>query len=359
MRAANVISIGDRLVGEGIPALIIAELSANHGQRLQTALEMVDVFADSGADAIKLQTYTPNTLTIDSDLEWFKIRGGLWDGKTLYDLYGEAYTPWEWHAAIMEKAKSRGLLCFSTPFDQTALTFLESLDVPAHKVASFENTDHPLLRRIAACGKPVVMSTGMASLDELTESVQVLRSAGCSQLVLLKCTSAYPATLDEANLATIPDLAERFGVVVGLSDHTMGHLAPVVAVALGAKVIEKHVILDRSMGGPDSSFSMEPSEFADMVRAVRDAERSLGTACYDRTSGEKQNVVFRRSVFVVSDMVKGEAFTPENLRVIRPGYGLPPKEYENLIGSNAACDIPAGTPMNWDLVSGNTSGDEQ
>lgn len=326
--------------------LIIAELSANHNGRLERAKETIRAAADAGADAIKLQTYTADTLTIDCDNEYFRIGGGtLWDGRTLYDLYKEAYTPWEWHSELQQEAFAYGLEFFSTPFDASAVDFLEELDVPLYKVASFELVDIPLLKKIGSTKKPVIMSTGMASEDEIHEALDALRLSGCPEVVLLKCTSAYPANPEDANLVTIPDMVEKFGCKVGLSDHTMGIVVPVAAVALGATVVEKHFTLNRADGGADSGFSLEPDEFKAMAEAIRITESALGSISYGGTEGEQKGKSFRRSLFVVKDMKSGEIFSEDNVRSIRPGYGLPPKYIDEVCGKVAACDILRGTPL--------------
>lgn len=331
---------------------IIAELSANHNGSLVRAKESIRAAADCGADAIKIQTYTADTLTIDCDNEYFRIGGGtLWDGRTLYDLYKEACTPWEWHAELQQVAHECGLDFFSTPFDDTAVDFLEKLGVPTHKVASFELVDIPLLKKIGTTGKPVIMSTGMASREEIDEALDALRSSGCSDVTLLKCTSAYPALPEDANLQTIPAMAAEFGCPVGLSDHTLGIAVPAVAVALGATVIEKHFTPSRADGGADSGFSLEPAEFKAMVDAVRTAEKALGTVRYGGSPGDEKSKVFRRSLFAVKDIKAGEEFTPENVRSIRPGHGLAPKHYEAILGKTAACDIPFGTPLSWEMIA--------
>ncbi len=343
--------IDGRLIGPGQPTYIIAELSANHHQDIEEAIKLIRLAKDSGADAVKIQTYTPDTMTIDCKNEYFKIGAGtIWEGKNLYELYGEAYTPWEWTPRLIEAAKEIGITLFSTPFDESALNYLEQLEMPAHKIASFELVDLPLVAKIAACGKPVILSTGMGSLEEIEEAVHTLRENGCKQFALLKCTSAYPAPMEEANLLRIPDMVERFGVPIGLSDHTMGGLAPAVAVTLGACIIEKHFTRSREVLGPDSAFSMEPKEFAEMVQQVRDAEAALGSANYELTAKEESSKVFRRSLFVVEDMKAGETFTPANTRVIRPGFGLAPKHLDSVLDKTAICDIQRGTPMSWKLV---------
>jgi N-acetylneuraminate synthase len=356
--AERYIRIGGRRVGAGEPAYLVAELSANHNQSIDRAIETIRAAKAAGADAIKLQTYTADTLTIDSDAEWFRVRGTLWDGRTLHDLYREAFTPWEWHRRLRDVAAEEGLDFFSTPFDDTAVDFLEELGVVAHKVASFENVDLPLLRRVAATGKPLIVSTGMATLAEVDEAVRTVRGAGGAELALLKCTSAYPCTPDTMNLRTIPHLAEAFGVPVGLSDHSMEAAVPAVAVSLGACIVEKHFTLDRAAGGPDSAFSLEPHEFRAMVNAVRVAEQALGEVRYGPAPAEEGSRVFRRSLFVVEDVRAGEAFTPRNVRSIRPGYGLHTRHLEQVIGRVAARDVARGTPLDWDLVAGSGGADD-
>jgi pseudaminic acid synthase len=348
----NSFTIGNRRVGDGEPCYIVAELSANHKQSFERAVEIIQAASAAGADAIKLQTYTPDTLTIDCTREWFKIPdSSLWAGKTLYDLYGEAFTPWEWHPQLQDIALSLGLDFFSTPFDAAAVEFLEQLHVPAYKVASFEIVDPVLLETIAKTGKPVIMSTGMASLSEIEQAVSILRRYGSQNIALLKCTSAYPAPPTTVNLRTIPHLRVTFDTVVGLSDHTLGSGVAVGAVALGASVIEKHFTLSRSDGTLDAAFSMEPTEFAEMVRSVRQVEQALGHISYERSEEEKKNLCFRRSLFVVRDVRAGERLTEENVRSIRPGYGLPPSNLKEVVGKNAARDIERGTPLAWDLIA--------
>lgn len=329
---------------------IIAELSANHGHDIENALKTVHSAKASGADAIKIQTYTPSTITLDCDNEHFQIKHGtIWDGTTLYSLYQEAYTPWEWHAAIQAEAEKVGLVFFSTPFDFTAVDFLETLDVPIYKIASFEINDIPLIEYTANKGKPMIISTGIASLADIEAAVNACRRVGNNDITLLKCTSSYPAPVEETNLLTIPNLAQTFGVKVGLSDHTMGHAVPIAAVALGACVIEKHFILDRSIGGPDASFSMTPDEFKLMVEGVRQAEVALGKVSYELTDKVKNSRKFARSLFVAKDIKAGEALTPENIRSVRPADGLPPKYYHAVLGKIATADIPAGTPLAWGM----------
>jgi pseudaminic acid synthase len=333
------------------PIYIVAELSANHGGSLEHAAKTIRAAAKAGANAVKLQTYTADTLTIDCDNQYFRIGGGtVWDGKTLYNLYKEAYTPWEWHADLKKVAEECGLDFFSTPFDETAVDFLEELEVPCHKVASFELVDIPLLRKVGSTHKPVIMSTGMASEEEIHEAVETLRKAGCTDLTLLKCTSSYPAEPKDANLLTIPDMAAKFGCPVGISDHTIGIAVPVAAVGLGICMIEKHFTLSRADGGPDSSFSLEPAEFKELVEAVRLAEQALGTICYGGTDSDTKTKIFRRSLFAVKDIRAGELFTTENVRSIRPGYGMLPRELDRVLGSAAACDIIRGTPLSVQLI---------
>jgi len=345
------ITIGERVIGIGHPVYIIAEMSANHGQSFEQAVRLVHAAKEAGADALKLQTYTPDTITIDCDKpDFFINKGTIWDGKNLYRLYGEAYTPWEWQPELKKLSESLGMDCFSSPFDSTAVDFLEGMDVGAYKIASFELVDTGLLRKVASTGKPVIMSTGMATDDEIAEAVQTLRSAGCRQLSLLKCTSAYPAPLDEMNLRTIPDLSKRFGAVAGLSDHTMNIVGPVAAVALGACIIEKHLTLSRGDPGPDSAFSLEPAEFRAMVDAVRDVEKALGRVTYEASGREKASRSFRRSLYVVEDLKQGDVFSSKNVRSIRPGYGLPPRDMEKVLSRKARTDIARGTPLHWDLI---------
>lgn len=331
------------------PVYVIAEMSANHNGSIERAESLVRAAAESGADAIKLQTYTADTMTIPCDNEYFRIKGTLWDGRTLYDLYKEAYMPWEWQPRLKALANGLGMDCFSTPFDATAVDFLEKMNVPCHKIASFEVVDIPLLKKIASTGKPVIMSTGMANLAEIDEAVSTLRANGTKELALLKCTSAYPASADEANLRTIPHLAQAFCCIAGLSDHTMGSAVAVGAVALGARIIEKHFTLSRSGGGPDGSFSMEPAEFSEMVRDIRTIEKALGTVCYELTPKQIESKAFRRSLFVVKDMKAGEAFTEGNVRSIRPGYGLAPKFFDDILKKTASHNIKKGTPLSWDM----------
>ncbi|WP_277673315.1 pseudaminic acid synthase [Piscibacillus halophilus] len=327
---------------------VIAEMSANHGHDINIAKETIKAAKEAGADAIKLQTYTPDTITLDCDNEFFQVKQGtIWDGRTLYDLYKEAYTPWEWHEELMDYAKELGLICFSSPFDKTSVDLLESLNVPAYKVASFEITDIPLIEYVASKGKPVIISTGIATLGEIDEAVQACRRVGNQQIILLKCTSAYPAKIEDANLLTMQNLKETFNVEVGLSDHTLGVTVPIVSVALGAKVIEKHFILDKSIGGPDASFSLDIQEFKLLVDSVRDAEKALGKVDYELTEKKIKSREFSRSLFVVKDIKEGEVLNEENVRSIRPGYGLAPKYSKSVYGSTASQDIKRGTPLDW------------
>jgi N-acetylneuraminate synthase len=340
-------------IGVGYPPFVIAEMSGNHNRSLDRALAIVDAAAEAGAHAIKLQTYTADTLTIDAQGPGFTIgdEGSLWKGRNLYELYKEAYTPWEWHAPIMERAKSKGLIAFSSPFDETAVDFLETLDVPAYKIASFENVHLPLIRKAAATGKPLIISTGMATAAELDDAVGAARGAGCRDLVLLKCTSTYPATPENTNLLTIPDLRVRYGCEVGLSDHTMGVGVAVAAVALGASIIEKHFTLARADGGVDSAFSLEPDELEALVIETGRAAAAMGRVSYGPTEAERKSLVFRRSLFAVRDIEAGEVLTEESVRIIRPGTGLPPKELDNVVGRRARVRIARGTPLSWDLIA--------
>jgi pseudaminic acid synthase len=348
----STLQIGKREVGSGHPVFIVAEVSANHHQDYAQAVEIFRAAKAAGADAVKLQTYTPDTMTIRSNREFFQIQSGtIWDGRELHDLYGEAYTPWEWHSSLHKLAADLNLDFFSTPFDSTAVDFLEEIGVPVHKLASFELVDLPLIRKMARTGKPLIMSTGMASLEEIEEAVCTAQAAGADQIALLKCTSAYPAPAEEMNLRTIPELARKFHVAVGLSDHSMGIAVPVAAVALGACIIEKHLTLSRSLKGPDSAFSLEPDEFKAMVDAVRVAERALGQVQFGAGSREAASQCFRRSLFVVEDVHCGDVFSSENIRSIRPGHGLHTRHLPEILGKRAACDIGRGTPLSWDLVS--------
>jgi len=346
------IQIAHRSIGADAPPFIIAEMSGNHNQSLERALQIVEAAAKAGAHALKIQTYTPDTMTIDLDEREFHISDSksLWSGTSLYKLYGEAYTPWEWHKPIFDRARELGIIAFSTPFDDTAVDFLESLDVPCYKIASFENTDLPLIRRVAATGKPLIISTGMATVAELDETVRAARGAGCKDLVLLKCTSTYPATAANTNILTIPHLRELFGCEVGLSDHTMGVGVSVASVALGATVIEKHFTLDRADGGVDSTFSMEPAEMAQLVAETERAWQALGHVSYGPTDDEKKSVQFRRSLYVVQDLKAGDVLTKDNVRAIRPGLGLPTKYLVHVLGKTVKQDVKRGTALGWGLL---------
>ncbi len=346
------ISIAGRKIGLGESPFIIAEMSGNHNQSLDRALEIVDAAAKAGAHGLKIQTYTPDTMTIDLDEREFHISDSksLWAGSSLYKLYGEAATPWAWHQPIFDRARALGMIPFSSPFDETAVDFLESLNVPCYKVASFENTDVQLIRRVAATGKPLIISTGMATAAELDESVRAAREAGCRDLILLKCTSTYPATAENTNIRTIPHMRELFGCEVGLSDHTMGSGVSVASVALGATVIEKHFTLCRADGGVDSAFSIEPAELTDLVEATERAWQALGSVSYGPTEAERKSLQYRRSLYVVEAVAAGQVLTRENVRAIRPGLGLPTKYLDVLIGKRVARDVARGTALTWDLI---------
>jgi pseudaminic acid synthase len=344
-------SIGHRQIGAGQPVYIVAELSANHNHDFERAVRLIQACKESGADAVKVQTYTPDTITIRSDQEYFRIRGGtLWDGRTLHDLYGEACMPWDWQPKLKQVADDLGLDFFSSAFDETAVDFLENVGVPAYKLASCELVDIPLLQKISRTGKPLIISTGMATIEEIKEAVDTARQAGAVQIALLRCTSAYPALPSEMNLRTIPELARRFEVPVGLSDHTMDMAVPIAAVALGACIIEKHFTLSRSHAGPDSAFSLEPAEFKAMVESVRVAEKALGQVHFGLTDSERSSRVFRRSLFVVQAVRQGETFSEENVRSIRPGHGLHTRHLRQIVGRRASRDIDRGTPLSWELV---------
>jgi pseudaminic acid synthase len=349
---AEEFKIADRLIGRSHAPFIIAEMSGNHNQSLERALEIVEAAAGTGAHGLKIQTYTPDTMTLDLDEREFHISdpSSLWAGTSLYKLYGEAYTPWEWHKPIFDRARALGMIPFSTPFDDTAVDFLEDLDVPCYKIASFENTDLPLIRRVAATGKPLIISTGMATVAELDETVRAAREAGCNDLILLKCTSTYPATPENSNVLTIPHLRELFGCEVGLSDHTMGLGTSVAAVAHGATVIEKHFTLNRADGGVDSTFSMEPGEMAQLVMETERAWQALGQVSYGPTEGEKKSIRFRRSLYIVKDLKAGEILTTENVRAIRPGLGLPTKYLEQVLGKTVKQDVARGTALSWQMI---------
>jgi pseudaminic acid synthase len=347
------IRIAGKTIGHGHAPFVIAEMSGNHNQSLERALQIVEAAAKTGAHALKIQTYTPDTMTLDLDEREFHIADSksLWAGSSLYKLYGEAHTPWEWHKPIFDRARELGIVAFSTPFDDTAVDFLESLDAPCYKIASFENTDLPLIRRVAATGKPLIISTGMASIAELDDTVRAAREAGCKDLILLKCTSTYPATADNTNILTIPHMRELFDCEVGLSDHTMGVGVSVASVVLGASVIEKHFTLNRSDGGVDSTFSMEPAEMAQLVVETERAWQALGQVSYGPTEAEKKSIQFRRSLYIVQDLQAGAVLTRENMRAIRPGLGLPTKYMEQLLGKKVNQDVKRGTALGWKLLA--------
>ncbi len=344
--------IAGRQVGRGAAPLVIAEMSGNHNQSLERALQIVDAAAAAGAHALKIQTYTADTMTLDLSEREFRIDDdqSLWNGKSLYQLYQEAYTPWEWHQPIFERARRHGMIGFSSPFDESAVDFLEGLGVPCYKIASFENTDIPLIRKVASTGKPMIISTGMATMEELDESVAAARKAGARDIVLLKCTSTYPATPEDTNILTIPDMRERFGCEVGLSDHTMGIGVAVASVALGACALEKHFTLRRADGGVDSAFSLEPEELQSLVVETERAWRSLGAVRYGATEKEKKSLAFRRSLYITQDLKAGDVLTRGNVRAIRPGLGLPPKHLDSILGKTIKRDAPRGTPLTADLV---------
>lgn len=347
------IRIGQRQIGVDQRPYLIAEMSGNHNQSLERALEIVDAAARAGADAVKLQTYTADTMTLNVNAPGFIIEdpNSLWAGRQLYDLYREAHTPWDWHEPIMKRAAAHGMHCFSSPFDDTAVDFLESLNVPAYKIASFEATDLPLIRKVARTGKPMIISTGMASAAEIGEAVDTAKAAGCQQIVLLKCTSTYPATPENTNVRTIPNMRETFGCEVGLSDHTMGCGVALAAVAMGAVLIEKHFTLRRSDGGVDSTFSLEPEEFAMLRTESERAWQGMGRVLYGGTKAEEKSRQFRRSLYIARDVSAGEVLTPESLRIVRPGFGLPPKFYDTMLGKRVNRACKAGTPLTWDLLA--------
>lgn len=351
MTLQHAITIAGRRIAADEPPYVIAELSANHNGKLDTALRIIDAAKTAGAAAVKLQTYRPDTITLASDAEPFRIHGGLWDGRTLYDLYQQAHMPWDWHGALFDHARRLGITIFSSPFDATAVDLLESLGAPAYKIASFEAVDLPLIRCVAATGKPMIISTGMASIAELDETVRAAREAGCKDLILLKCTSTYPATPENTNLRTIAHLREAFGCEVGLSDHTMGCGVALAAVAFGATVVEKHFTLRRSDGGVDSAFSLEPEEFRLLRVESERAWQGLGRIVYGGTQAEEKSRLFRRTLYVSQPMRRGDVFTPQNVRIVRPGLGLPPKFFELVMGKHVSRDCPPGTPLTWDVIA--------
>jgi pseudaminic acid synthase len=349
---SKIIQLGNFIISNNSKAFIIAELSANHNGSIETAIETIKAAKRAGADCIKLQTYTPDTITIDSKNDDFLLsQGTIWDGKYLYDLYKEAFTPWEWHKQLFKVAKDEGLECFSSPFDKSAVDFLEKLDVPAYKIASFEITDTPLIKYVASKGKPIIISTGIAKEEDILLAINTCIEAGNNQVILLKCTSSYPASIDEANLIMINDLREKYGLITGLSDHTIGSVAPITSISLGAKVIEKHFILDKSVGGPDASFSMTEKEFKDMVNAVRSAESSIGTIDYSLSQKQLNSRSHCRSLYVVADINKGDTITEKNVKSIRPGFGMHPKYLSDIIGKIANQNLEKGTRMSFDFIS--------
>lgn len=338
-------------INDNSPVFIIAELSANHNGSLQNALDTIKAAKRAGADCIKLQTYTADTLTIDAKTDDFKLTGTIWEGKYLHDLYKEAYTPWEWHKQLFDAAKAEGLICFSSPFDKTAVDLLEDLDAPAYKIASFEITDIPLIEYVASKGKPVIISTGIARQEDIELALDACRRQGNNQVALLKCTSSYPAPIEEANMVMVDDMAKRYGVLTGLSDHTMGNTVPVVATCFGAKIIEKHFITDRSVGGPDASFSLNEEEFTAMVKAVREAELAMGKVDYELTEKQAKGRDFSRSLYVAADLKEGDVITEENVRSVRPGYGLHPKHYNDILGKKVNTDIVKGTAFKLEYIA--------
>lgn len=344
-------SIAGRMIAVDEPPFIVAELSANHNGKLETAFRIIDAAKIAGADAVKLQTYRPDTITLDSDRDDFLIKSGLWSGKTLYELYREAHMPWEWHAPLFEHARKRGIIIFSSPFDTTAVDLLEDLNAPAYKIASFEAVDLPLIRYVARTGKPMIISTGMADVEEIEEAVDAARESGCRELAILRCVSSYPAPASEYNLRTIPDMMERFGTISGISDHTLDNTIAIAGVAMGARLIEKHFTLDRSGGGPDDSFSLEPGEMMSLCEDVRTAWEALGTADYGPKSSESGNVKFRRSLYFVKDLAAGETITEDSIRSVRPGYGLPPKFATQVIGRKVRVDVFACAPVSMDVIA--------
>lgn len=346
------IKIDGRVIGAEMPPYVIAEMSANHNGHIETAFKIIAAAKQAGANAVKLQTYRPDTITLNFASDDFRIRGGLWDGRALYDLYEEAHTPWDWHAPLFEFARKIGITIFSSPFDSTAVDLLENLNAPAYKIASFEAIDLPLIKYVARTGKPMIISTGMADAEEIREAIDAAHDGGCKQLAILHCVSGYPAPAKDYNLKTIPDMMQRFGLVTGLSDHTLDNTTAICSVALGASIIEKHFTLDRNGGGPDDSFSLEPAGLADLCQGARIAWDALGCVDYGRKSSELGNVQFRRSLYIIEDIKSGEIFTNKNIKSIRPGFGLQPKHLEAFVGQRAACEIKRGTPVSWDMIAG-------
>lgn len=348
---SNKISINGRKIGQDMPPYIIAEMSANHNGNIETAFKIIEEARKAGADAVKLQTYHPDTITLNCDSEDFQIHGGLWDGRTLYELYEWAHTPWEWHKPLFEHARSLGITIFSSPFDNTAVDLLEDLNAPAYKIASFEAIDLPLIKYVASTGKPMIISTGMADAEEIQEAIDAAREGGCKELAILHCVSGYPAPAEDYNLRTLPDMLQRFELVTGLSDHTLDNTTAITSVALGASIIEKHFTLDRSGGGPDDSFSLEPNELADLCRDSKTAWQALGQIDYGRKSSEQGNVKFRRSLYFVKDLRAGEVITPDSVRSVRPGYGAAPKFLNSIIGKKVLCDVRSASPVQLEQVS--------
>jgi len=351
MKHLRKIQIAGATIGTEYPPYIIAELSANHNGKLETALRIIEEAKKAGADAVKLQTYKPDTITLRSDSEDFKIHGGLWDGRTLYDLYEEAHMPWEWHASLFNYAHKLGITIFSSPFDTTAIDLLENLNAPAYKIASFEAIDLPLIKYAASTGKPMIISTGMADAEEIQEAIDAARSGGCKELAILHCVSGYPAPAEDYNLHTIPDMIQRFGLVTGLSDHTLDNTTAIASVALGASIIEKHFTLDRKGGGPDDSFSLEPTDLKALCQGAKTAWQALGQVNYARKSSEQANVKFRRSLYFVKDLQPGDVVTPDAVRSVRPGYGLAPKHLDAVIGKKVTRSVQAATPVDWSALS--------
>lgn len=350
MKMKQEIYIDNRIIGCSHPPYLIAEMSANHNGKIENAFRIIEEAKKAGADAIKLQTYKPDTITLNCDSEEFKIRGGLWDGRTLYDLYEEAHMPWEWHKPLFDHARKLGITIFSSPFDNTAIDLLEDLNAPAYKIASFEAVDLPLIKYAASTGKPMIISTGMADSEEIAEAIEAAREGGCNELAVLHCVSGYPAPAEDYNLRTIPDMIERFGLVTGLSDHTLDNTTAIASVALGASIIEKHFTLDRSGGGPDDSFSLEPAELAALCKGAKTAWSALGRVDYGRKSSEQGSVKHRRSLYFVKDMKAGDVIAEDSVRSVRPGYGIPPKNFDMLIGKRVKADIQANTPVSLDQI---------
>ena len=350
MNRAQALRIDGRLISTEAPPFVIAEMSANHNGSIDNAFRLIDAAHRAGADAVKLQTYRPDTITMDCDRPEFRIKGGLWDGRTLFDLYEEAHLPWDWHQPLFEHARKLGITIFSSPFDTTAVDLLEDLNAPAYKIASFEAVDLPLIRYVASTGKPMIISTGMADADEIGEAIQAAHDGGCREVAILHCVSGYPAPASDYNLRTLVDMRERFGMVTGLSDHTLDNSTAIAAVALGASIIEKHFTLDRQGGGPDDSFSLEPAELASLCHSARTAWEALGRVDYGRKSSEQGNAQFRRSLYFVRDLKRGDVVTADAVKSIRPGYGLPPREFDRLVGATMAADVVRGTPASLELI---------